>query len=189
MESIDLDQLRHQARVAYEWSRLRRALIGFAPALVVAAAASWIGGRPIDSVPFGLGLFLAGSVALWYGREPKRAVLPGIVAGLFPVVLTITTMRVGHMCLGDRCASVCMAACVVGGSGSGLAIGVVGVRRRYRLLFWITASALVLCTGAMGCACLGYSGLVGLATGYFAGVAPALVVRTLRPRGPGSSSS
>jgi hypothetical protein len=176
MDSIDLDQLRHRARVAYEWSRLRRALIGFAPALVLATVASWLGGKPVASAPFGLGLFFAGVIALWYGREPKRAVLPGIAAGFFPVVLTIATMHVGHLCLGDRCTSACMAACIVGGIGAGLAVGVVGMRKHSRFLFWITASALVLCTGAMGCACLGYAGLVGLAAGYGAGILPALFV-------------
>ncbi len=180
MDSVDLDQLRHHARLAYEWSRLRRALIGFAPAIVVAAAASWLSGNPLASAPFGLGLFLSGVIALWYGREPRRAVLPGIVAGLVPVALTLATMHIGHLCLGDRCTSVCMAACVVGGIGAGLAVGVVGVRKRYRWQFWATVSVLVLCTGAMGCACLGYSGLVGLAAGYGVGILPGLILRSIQ---------
>jgi hypothetical protein len=180
MDSVDLDHIRHNVRIAYEWSRLRRALIGFAPALVVAAVASWLGGNPLSSASFGLGLYLAGVVALWYGREPQRAVLPGVVAGLVPVVLTIVTMRIGHVCFGDQCTSVCMAACVVGGMGAGVAVGIVGVRKHYRWLFWITASALVLCTGATGCACLGNAGLAGLAAGYGAGVLPALARRGRR---------
>jgi len=180
MDSVDLDQLCRKARVAYEWSRLRRALIGFAPALVVAAGASWLGGKPLASAPFGLGFFLAGVIALWYGREPRRAVLPGIVAGLFPVVLTLAAMHIGHLCLGARCTSVCMAACVAGGIGAGLAVDIVGVRKGYRPLYWITASALVLCTGSMGCACLGYGGLVGLVAGYGMGVLPGVALCGIR---------
>lgn len=180
MASVDLRRFEHRARVAYEWGRLRRALIGFAPALLLSAIAAWISGRPLGSLPFGVALFLAGVVALWYGREPKRAVLPGITAGLIPVVLTLGALRIGDFCFGDRCATACMAACVVGGVGAGVAVGLVGMRRRSGLSFWLAASVLAMLTGAMSCVCLGYSGLVGLAAGYGVGILPALALRANR---------
>ncbi len=183
MDSVDLDRLRHRARAAYEWTRVRRALLGFAPALLLAAAAAWLGGRPATSAPFGVALFLAGVIALWYGREPQRAVLPGMAAGMLPVVLTVIAMRVGSMCFGDRCTSVCMAACGVGGVGAGVAVGWIAVSKRYRWPFWVTASAIAVSLGAMSCACLGYAGLVGLVAGYGLGILPSVAARHVRASG------
>lgn len=180
MDSASLDQVRRRARAAYEWSRLRRALVGFAPALVLAAMVALLGGKPFDSAPFGIGLFVAGVIALWYGREPKRAVLPGIAAGLIPVVLTLGTMHIGYMCFGDRCTPACMAACVCGGVGAGFAVGLVGARGGRRWPFWIAASTVAMLTGAMGCTCLGYAGLAGLAAGYGAGIFPVLALSVVR---------
>ncbi len=177
MDSVDFVQLRRRVRLAYEWSRLRRALVGFAPALLVAAAAACLGGKPFDSAPFAIGLFLAGVLALWYGREAKQAVLPGVAAGLIPVVLTVAAMHIGHLCMGVRCSSVCIAACSTGGGGAGLVVGLVGARRHHPWLFWIAASGMALLTGAIGCGCVGYPGLAGLAAGYGGGI---LAVRLLR---------
>jgi hypothetical protein len=182
MDSVDIDQLRRRVRVAYEWGRLRRALLGLAPALLLGAVAAWIGGKPSGSAPFGLGLFVVGVTALWYGREPHRAVFPGIVAGLIPVVLILSTMRVGHLCFGARCTSVCIVACAAGGLGAGVVVGFLGARARRGAPFWITASALALLTGAIGCTCPGSAGLAGLAAEYGTGTLPALSVRSFRHR-------
>jgi hypothetical protein len=38
--------------------------------------------------------------------------------------------------------------------------------------FWLSASSLALLTGAMGCTCVGYSGVAGLALGFAVGSAP-----------------
>ncbi len=180
MDSVNLIAVRRRARAAYEWGRLRQALIGFAPALLLAATAAWLGGKPTYTAPFGAGLFLAGVVALWYGREAKRAVLPGVAAGLIPLGLAIGTMRMGYMCFGDRCTSVCMAACVIGGAGAGLVVGRIGSRGRHRWPFWVAASTVALFTGAMSCSCLGYAGIAGLAAGYAVGVVPALAMKAVR---------
>lgn len=180
MESVNLNALRRRARVAYEWGRMRQALIGSAPVLLLAALAAWLGGKPSETAPFGVGLLLAGVAAFSYGREPKRAVLPGIAAGLIPLGLAAGMMRVGYMCFGDRCTSACMAACVIGGAGAGLAVGLVGLRRRYGWPFWFAASTVAFLTGAMSCSCLGYAGLAGLATGYAMGAVPALALRAVR---------
>ncbi len=180
MASVDLSQLERRARVAYEWGRVRRALIGFAPALLLSALAVWLGGKPLGSAPFGVAVFATGVVALWYGREPKRAVLPGLAAGLIPVVLTLGALHMGHLCFGDRCTTVCMEACVVGGVGAGITVGLIGTRRRSGFAFWLAASAVAMLTGAMSCVCLGYAGLVGLGAGYAAGVVPMLALSVVR---------
>lgn len=180
MESIDLQAFERRARKAYELGRLKRAIIGFAPIVIPAAVGIALGGRPSFTIPFGVALFVAGVVALWYGRDPKRAVLPGVVAGLVPVVLTLCAMHIGHWCLGDHCTSVCLAACIVGGAGAGIAVAYIGSKRRQGIRYWLTASVLAGLTGALGCACLGYAGLGGLGLGYLVGVMPGSIARVMR---------
>jgi hypothetical protein len=180
MASIDLEGLRGKARAAYEWGRVRRAVVGFAPVFALVALASALAGGFGDIAPFGCALFAAGVAALWYGREPKRAVVPGLVAGLLPFVLTLSAMRMGSACFGAHCSSVCLAACVAGGLCAGYVIGRTGVRRRYGFGYYLTGSAVSVLTGAMGCVCLGAAGLGGLALGYGMGVVPALALRAAR---------
>jgi hypothetical protein len=179
MDSIELER---RARVQYEWARAKRALVGFAPLLVVVAVATAIARHPSATGAFGVAAFLAGATMLWYGRDPKRAVLPGILAGFVPLVLVLCTSHI-HGCSGDNCMMVCVPACSVGGLVAGLAVASVGNQRRAGAVFWLSASALALLTGAMGCACVGYSGVAGLAIGFAAGVVPSLLRRAFAQTG------
>ena len=117
-----------------------------------------------------------GSAMLWYGRDPKRAVLPGVLAGLVPLGLALCSSCV-HGCAGDCCLMMCVPACAVGGLVAGLAVASVASQRKASTVFWLSASALALLTGAMGCACMGYSGVLGLAAGFTVGVVPGLLRR------------
>jgi len=143
MEAKELEHLERRTRRAYEWSRARRALLGFSPVL---------------------------------------AVLPGVLAGFVPLASTLCAMHVGHVCMGDQCTTVCLPACVVGGLAAGIGVAVVGHRGRHGASFWISASALAMLTGAMGCACIGVSGVLGLGLGFAAGAAPTVVRDWLGPR-------
>jgi hypothetical protein len=73
--------------------------------------------------------------------------------------------------------TMCVPACSAGGVIAGLAVASVGNRRRAGAVFWLSASSLALLTGAMGCACVGYAGVVGLGVGFAAGVVPGLLRR------------
>jgi len=161
---------------------VRRALIGFAPALLIVAIAALFGKRPSATVAFGIAMFGVGVVLLWYGRELKRAVLPGLAAGLVPLVLVLCANHVGHACMGDSCMTVCIPACTVGGIVAGLAVARVGVRRRSGASFWFAASAVALLTGAMSSVCVGYAGIAGLALGFGVGMVPGLVRKFLAAR-------
>src|SRR5882757_4041440 len=92
MDSNDLTLLERRARIRYEWTRARRALIGSAPLLVVMGIVSVIAYRPWAPLAFGLAAFAAGVMMLWYGQGPQRAVLPGIAAGLVPMLLALCAM-------------------------------------------------------------------------------------------------
>ncbi len=179
MDSANLEQLQTRLRIKYEWSRALRAFIGFAPVTAVVALAALVGKRPESALFFGTLMFTSGVLLLWYGRDLRRAVLPGLIAGLLPLTLALCANSFGHVCLDGSCTTLCLPACTAGGLFSGLAISWVGHRGRYGLGFWLSASSIALLTGAMGCSCIGYSGVVGLALGYGAGVVPALGVRRL----------
>lgn len=178
MDSTELARIERRARRGYELARARRALIGVLPVLAIVWLATLFTHRPTSTVAFGLATALAGALMLWYGRDPQRAVLPGVAAGLIPLVAALCANHFHH-CGPDGCTSWCVPACTAGGVVAGLAVAWVGVARRAGVRFWVSASGLALLTGAMGCACVGYSGVLGLAVGYLVGAAP-LVLR--RPR-------
>lgn len=177
MDSTELGKLKRRARMKYEWGRARRAIFGFAPAVLIVILAMLLGSRPVSILVFG-GIMLAlGVVFLWYGRDVRRGVLPGIVAGSAPFMLAMCANHLGHACTDDGCMMLCVPACAVGGLVAGLAIVGVGHHRQYSIGFWVSASCLALLTGAMGCMCVGYSGVIGLGIGFGTGLIPFLAQR------------
>jgi hypothetical protein len=167
-------------RVSYEWARTKRALFGFAPVLVIVAVAGALGRRPSLALAFGVVLFLLGAGLLWYGRDLKRAVLPGLLAGLAPLALVLCASHVDHLCTSAGCMMLCLPACAAGGLIAGLTVGVVMHRARKGPRLWIAASAVALLTGAMGCVCIGATGLAGLGLGYVAGALVPMALQLLR---------
>ncbi len=129
MDSTDLTQLQRRVRWAYELGRLRRALLGVAPVLVIVAVAACVAHRPISTLWFGLATVFVGAAMLWYGRDPQKAVLPGIAAGLVPLVFALCANHM-HACGADGCSSLCVPACVLGGVVAGLAVASVGNQRK-----------------------------------------------------------
>jgi hypothetical protein len=178
MVSTDLAQLQRRARVRYELRRARRSLLGVAPVLPIVALAAVITHRPGSTLWFGLATMVLGAVMLWHGRDPQRAVLPGIVAGLVPLALSLCASHI-HSCGMETCSSLCVPACMLGGVVAGFAVASVGNARRAGRWFWLSASSLALLTGAMGCSCVGYSGVLGLGVGYLAGMVPGILLRAL----------
>jgi hypothetical protein len=156
--------------------------MGFLPVLLLVGAACAFGDNVVWSVGLGLGLFVLGATLLWYGRDVKRAVLPGVLAGSVPFLLVLCSRHFGHACTGMSCTTLCMQACAAGGIVAGIAVARVGNARKSGAGYWLAASALALLTGAMACACLGISGLVGLALGYGAGLAPGLMQQLFATR-------
>src|SRR5260221_9782019 len=111
MDSADVDRIERRTRARYEWSRAKRAVLGFGPALLIVAGAAALARHPMWTSAFGATLFVGGVALLWYGRDLKRAVLPGVAAGLIPLALALCAVRVGHACTGDGCMMLCVPAC------------------------------------------------------------------------------
>jgi hypothetical protein len=178
MASIDLANVERRARTRYESARAKRAAFGSTPVLLVTLIAAWLGDRPQTVILVGSFVFTWAVLLLWYGREPRRAVLPGIAAGLVPLAFALCANLIEHGCTGAECFRLCVPACALGGVVAGLAVAAVGHRRRRGAGFWVSASGIALLTGAMGCACVGYAGVVGMMMGYGAGLVPG-ALRTL----------
>lgn len=182
MDSADLSRVQQRARVRYEVRRALHALLGVLPMLVVIGLACSVAHRPMSALVFGVATAAVGAFMLWYGRDPQRAVLPGIAAGMVPLVFALCANRIGHVCTDSSCMMMCLPACTLGGVVAGLAVASVGNQRRAGLAFWLSASGLALLTGAMGCSCIGYAGVAGLAVGYVAGLVPTLLRRLFRAK-------
>ena len=168
MDPTELDVLERRFRHVYERARLRRALVGFLPIVVLVLASIVFGGRPEAAIVLGPLLFGGGVLALWYGREPGRGVLPGALAGGVALVLVLCANQMGHFCTGERCLSWCLPACITGGLLAGGVVSLIGVRQRRGAGYWASASGITLLTGALGCSCVGFSGMIGLAVGFVA---------------------
>ena len=178
MASIDLDVLERRARLRYEFARAGRSLVGFAPALLLVAVAAGLGRRPGSAVMFGSMLFFSGAFLLWRGQTMHKAVLPGLLAGVIPLTFAIMANR-GHACAGGHCSTWCLPACITGGVVAGFAVSWFAKKRGLDWRFLVGASAVSLLTGAMGCACIGYSGVFGLAAGFLAGAVPMTVSKLI----------
>lgn len=181
MDSIDLTALERRARRGYELRRVRQALVGMAPLAFIVPLAACLSQHPSSAWAFGLATFAVGGVMLWFGRDPQKAVLPGLALGLVPLLLALCANRM-HYCGPNGCASLCVPACTLGGLLAGLGVARIGHQRHAGVRYWLSASTVAMLTGAMGCSCVGYAGIVGLAAGFGVGVVPSLV-RAARSKG------
>lgn len=180
MERTELVLMERRFRRIYELSRLKQAVFGFTPILMLVLAATAFGGQHSLVLLLGPLLFGAGVLALWYGREPARGVLPGALAGGAALVLVLCVSQMGHVCTGSECVSWCLPACIAGGLLSGALVSIVGVRQKRRAGYWASASGITLLTGALGCSCAGFAGVIGLVVGFLAVTAPSIAAAVLR---------
>lgn len=182
MASVDLERLERRARRGYELARVRRAFVGVAPVLLIAACAGFVGHQWVAVLVVAAALFLTGVVVLWYGHGLPRAFVPGVAAGIVPLTFALCAKHIGHVCTGSSCMSVCLPMCAAGGLLAGLIVARFGVTERRGIGYWVTASALTLLTGTMGCTCVGYAGIAGLALGFAVSASSVAAITRLRLR-------
>jgi hypothetical protein len=182
--AVNLEIALARARRAYEVARMRRGLLDALPLLGVSFVAAVIGYRAEATLVLGSLLYASATVFLWRGRELGAAVLPGTIAGGIPLVFAICAKAYGHVCTGEACVSFCVPACITGGLLAGFSVTSMATRRSARASFSMAACFLALMTGALGCSCVGFGGVLGLVVG----IATPLVVRLARESGRSISS-
>lgn len=166
MSPAELSDVERRLRRTYERARLRHALLAFAPMVAVVALAALAGEHAHVALLAGAVLLPLGVFALWYGRDAARGVLPGALGGTFAFTLALCANQMGHLCTGEVCMSWCLPACVAGGTLSGVLVSFLGLKQQRGAAYWLTASGVTLLTGALGCSCIGYAGIAGLAVGF-----------------------
>ncbi len=173
MASEDLGR----AKNAYERARFMRAISGTIPFSLVVAFAMIFGTRREIGLPLGVALLGLAAFSLHRGGLFGRAVLPGIVAGIFPLLLAFAARACGHVCMGDSCMSLCVPACSMGGLVAGAGLAWLGLRTKMAPTFFVAAFGFTLLTGALGCSCVGSAGVLGLFAGLVVPLLPALGIR------------
>jgi hypothetical protein len=133
------------------------------PLVVVAGLAGVLGETTTQIAVIGALLYVAGVALHWCGRDLGAGVLPGAAAGLVPLALGLLMGM--HGCVGGSCMSMCVPVCAGAGAIAGLVIAAAAQERSLRAPFWLSAGTVALLTGALGCACVGFGGIVGLAAG------------------------
>lgn len=167
--------LKTRVRRAYEWGRVRYALAASVPTLLVAAMVAMLVRDVSWPLVVGALLYVASVVLLWFGRNPGRSVLPGVVYGLLPLTAGVLAKLHGHMCLGLNCYSTCLLYCVSGGVLAGLLVGRLAAKTSTPAAVFASAAATSLLTGAIGSSCVGVHGIIGMAAGIALGGMPGLV--------------
>lgn len=169
--AMPMDENARAALRAYELGRWRYALVGFAPVLVLPVMVLCLEGLTFRTGALGMALFLAGVFVLWRGQDAGAGALPGVAAGTVPLVAALCTPNL-HVCTGETCMSLCLAACTGGGLIAGAAVGLAWRRSQRGRVALLVAAALCLITGALGCGCVGYAGVLGMAAGFGVGLLP-----------------
>jgi hypothetical protein len=169
------ETLEARARHAYEWGRAWHGLRAAVTVLPLVVLSSLGCGRSTATIAFGAALFGVVTTLRWRGEAAGRAVVPGMLAGVLPLVAPIAAKLSGHCCLGLSC-GVFMSACLGGGALCGALVGWRLGRRgagSRELALTLVVAGL---TGAMGCVSGGLSGVLGMVAGIVLGAAPGLLL-------------
>jgi len=176
---MDSSELARRARWAYEKGRLARALPlgGYGVVLVLCAAA--LGART-SPWTWGLGALFTGLLVAygWRGGVLGRAVVPGVLGGVVPLLVPPLLVASGHVCA-SGCRAFCLWACVGGGVLAGVLItrAASGVPAGKRGGFVLAAGVLASLCGSLTCVLYGLSGVIGVMTGLALAATPVLVLR------------
>ncbi len=176
---MESSELARRARWAYEKGRLTRALPlgGYGGVLVVCAVVLRSSAGPGTLV---LGaVFMALLVGYgWRGGVLGRAVVPGVLGGVLPLLVPPLVVASGHLCA-SGCRAFCLWACVGGGMLAGVLItrAALAVPAQGRGRFVLAAGVLATLCGALTCVLYGASGVIGVGTGLALASTPGLVLR------------
>lgn len=167
-----------RARRAYETGRLASAAARTLPLAPLPAIAIGCGCQPRTALAAGT-IFLATIVfCFWRGGAYRRGAIPGIAAGLVPL-LTPSILHAGaHACTPGGCGPVTTLACAGGGLlGGALLAWIAPLPRAAGGRPFVVACVVAGLAGAIGCVAYGTVGLAVMIAGLAAGSLPAIALR------------
>src|SRR6266851_8482019 len=177
MAMIAPDKLRQRALRAYEWGRLRHAVVKAWPALLLTAISWWLCHEPGLSFAIGASLFALAIGLFWYGRVPALAANAGMKAGMVAFAVPVLAY---HSYFAPNCCTLSTMLLVNGSCGLGVGVllsiesAPLQIQRNVFLLF---ASVVASICGMLGCILFGSTGLVGMAAGVLLATAPVAIYR------------
>ncbi len=169
-------ELLAQARRSYEAGRRRLAWRTLLLSVPMAGAGLATCRHLLVGLPLAAALVTVGATLAHRGGVARRAVVPGLLAGLAPMLLPLTAC-VGCSLSGAGVERVCFPACVAGGLVGGAVLWAmaarVGVGRRE---FVLVAGTLASIAGALGCVVLGATGVLVMVAALVVSSMPAIFV-------------
>jgi hypothetical protein len=141
-----------------------------------------LGGIRMTSIILSLLLVGGASAGVWLGGLGARSAISGLKAGLVPLIFSHLANLTGHVCIPGRgCASLCIPACALGGVFAGVLLEHMARQTARPVLLRLVGGSLALATGALGCSCVGYGGMLGLLVGMTLPLGLGIVRSTSRP--------
>jgi hypothetical protein len=178
----DLSQVERAILRAYERGRIKWAARIAAPLFALVAIGLMAAGRSLEFYVIALLLAITAGVYSWRGGDAGNALVPGLAAGMVPLVLSAIMLDCSAEC-SDLCMRHCVTVCASGAAIAGLLAAVLTRNHPRRSRAWVFAVALVPASGLLGCPHVGYGQLIGLVVGLLA--AKAVVYAVDRRRGLG----
>jgi hypothetical protein len=158
-------QLQAAARGAYERSRLARALAVAAPVAVLPAMSLWLGTSLASASVLGVALVATVVAVVWRGGFVALAGASGLKAGVVPLAFAHAAKLFGHVCTPAGCTTLCVPACATGGVIAGALVEWWARQSPRPNVTRGLGAAVALVTGALGCSCVGYAGVLALLVG------------------------
>jgi hypothetical protein len=158
------EDLFERAQRAYERGRIAKGVRTAAFVLPLLFVSFGWCGKPSTSCAIALVLAVLTTVLVWRGGVVARAVGPGFVAGIAPLMIPVA-MCPSCSTSGMPAAS-SLLACAAGGALSGAAVVYFATRERQeRATFVLAAGAVAVLAGSLGCVIVGLTGILAMMVG------------------------
>lgn len=175
METSEVLVLR--ARRAYEGGRLASAALRAVALVPLPALALGCGCRPYSVAVAGSIFLVAALFCFWRGGDWRRGAIPGIAAGLVPLLSASFILAGSHACRSGTCGTMTFA-CAAGGLLGGMLLAWIAPSpRSSRGLPFVVACVMAGLEGGIGCLAYGAVGLAVMVAGIAVGSLPAYALR------------
>ena len=169
--------LLERARRTYEAGRLRSAALRTLALVPLPVVAVGCGCQPRVVVMAGSLFLAAAGFCFWRGGDWRRGAMPGIAAGIVPLLTPTVLHSCAEACRAGACGTM-TTACAAGGLLGGFLLAWMAPSPRSRgARPFVVACVVAALTGAIGCLAYGAVGLAVMAAGLAVGSLPALALR------------